>query len=58
MKKLIYFLTGPWPLLIAMALSTLVFTATILDWLYLQPLRQANPAIRPDTPTQIEQAQP
>jgi len=36
-----------WPLLISLALATLVALVTFIDWIYSQPKHQAPPPIEP-----------
>jgi hypothetical protein len=47
MKKINAIFDTPWPLLLTLALATLVAGATSLNWIYAQPQRQAAPTIEP-----------
>jgi hypothetical protein len=47
MKNLKAIFDSPWPLLISLALATLVALATSIDWVYSQPKYQAPPPIEP-----------
>ena len=58
MKKLIAFATSPWPLLLTMALSVVVFTAATIDWIYFPAETPALSDQEPAAPTQTEEAQP
>ena len=58
MKKLVAFATSPWPLLLAMALNVLVFTAATIDWLYLPDNPPAVSNQKPALSNQTEEDQP
>jgi hypothetical protein len=52
MKTIKAIFNSPWPLLISVALGTLVALATSLDWLYFQSQRQADPSVDPVNATE------
>ncbi|HEY9815323.1 MAG TPA: hypothetical protein V6D20_05920 [Candidatus Obscuribacterales bacterium] len=56
MKTIKTAFNSPWPLLMSVALATVVALATALDWLYVQPQRQAAPPVDPTTA--VEPPQP
>jgi hypothetical protein len=58
MKKLIAFATSPWPLLLAMALNVVVFTAATIDWLYLPDNSPTLSEQKPVSSVQTEESQP
>jgi hypothetical protein len=58
MKKLIAFAIGPWPLLLTIALSVVVFTAATIDWIYFPAETPALSDQEPAALPQIEEAQP
>jgi hypothetical protein len=58
MKKLIAFATSPWPLLIAMALNVVVFTAATIDWLYFPDETPALSEQEPASLTHTKEIQP
>jgi hypothetical protein len=58
MKKLVAFATSPWPLLLAMVLNVVVFTAATIDWLYLPDNPPALSEQEPASSNQAEESQP